>query len=963
MKEKRSLRPDGSPDAKPAREAKRLKQSKDSNISPAIVSRNRDKKLSGQGQAPSPNKTPSKKSKPEPTPTLEVLSVIPTNAKEQELGQLKRSDHWNLSYRSGGRFLNLDPVFSIDEKYIILAQENAVQIYSMSTSTIVRILHNPDEFRRIAGYKLSPSNPAHLFVATHSGHVSEWNWTTGDLIQSQKSSEKVIAIDVIGDVSGDSPADASPILYSICKTKNKKYSVCKWRNTAGTKAQSWKQSVIYQTSTRIGNVRVAANGRLIIATAGPYVVIGQASMPASQNQKNFEYTWRKVRLPIVVSCFDIREPAQPDKPTGPQKGRSPPIAIDLVVGSSDGAILIYHDFANTLLRYEGQGELDAGLVARKLHWHRDRVNTVKWSKDGNYLISGGLETVLVLWQLDTGRKQFLPHLTSPICTVVVSPSGTSYAVKLADNSIMVLSTSELRPTTSMSSLQLPSNDDMKNPETKGSSSKTIESIRERPIGVLPAVLHPVLSDYLLLAVPSSQTAPSTAKSPTASFLQTFDTRSNQHISRQALARTNVSVLHTGPDGTELTTPDVKFVEISSDGDWLVTVDEWEQYPGSLNILSPLDEPDARQRKREIFLKFWHWHETNREWELVTRVDGPHFSPSSGSMPIRGLVANPQDLSFATVGDDGVVRLWKPEYRSAHSRTQGEHRLVKSWRCSQNIPLAGSLSAATSSGPMHSCLGFSEDGSALAVCWAGPSNSGPSLVYIIDPHRGRVAHIREGLYSGIPRGCGFLDRYLVVLSDHLVSLDTVTDQIVFALMLVDRDDTQRFDKYTPLLSLNHRNQTFAITYPTSQPESSKSGHKLRFQVAVLEPTTPNPLFATRVRNAPRALLSSVKSGDYTVVDSTARILQLSSSNQMARVPIETSAIDLPLGTGLENIFGSRRLLAEASQSKLDGNRTEVQHGQTRNLADIFDIGPSFALPDVDVLLKDVVEMYSTKSVEA
>src|SRR5438034_8107676 len=167
------------------------------------------------------------------------------------------------------------------------------------------------------------------------------------------------------------------------------------------------------------------------------------------------------------------------------------------------------------------------LVCQKVIW----LKTTNHST-GNYIISGGLETVLVLWQLDTGRKQFLPHLSSPICNLVVSPTGKSYAVKLADNTAMVLSTSNLRPIASMSGLQLPSDADLagRKPHTKGSISKypEVEIDDGQICDILPAVLHPVNTDHLLLATPSDPV--SRKNSSNVSFLQTFDLRSGHHIS-------------------------------------------------------------------------------------------------------------------------------------------------------------------------------------------------------------------------------------------------------------------------------------------------------------------------------------------------------------------------------------------------------------------------------------------------
>ena len=53
----------------------------------------------------------------------------------------------------------------------------------------------------------------------------------------------------------------------------------------------------------------------------------------------------------------------------------------------------------------------------------------------------------MLWQLDTNLKQFLPHLSAAIESLAVSPKGTLYALRLSDNSVIVLSTAELEPIT------------------------------------------------------------------------------------------------------------------------------------------------------------------------------------------------------------------------------------------------------------------------------------------------------------------------------------------------------------------------------------------------------------------------------------------------------------------------------------------------------------------------------------
>lgn len=52
---------------------------------------------------------------------------------------------------------------------------------------------------------------------------------------------------------------------------------------------------------------------------------------------------------------------------------------------------------------------------------------------GTYLLSGGEESVLVLWQLETHKKQFRPRLGSPITKVACSPGDKYFTVGLQSN--------------------------------------------------------------------------------------------------------------------------------------------------------------------------------------------------------------------------------------------------------------------------------------------------------------------------------------------------------------------------------------------------------------------------------------------------------------------------------------------------------------------------------------------------
>jgi NET1-associated nuclear protein 1 (U3 small nucleolar RNA-associated protein 17) len=74
-----------------------------------------------------------------------------------------------------------------------------------------------------------------------------------------------------------------------------------------------------------------------------------------------------------------------------------------------------------------------------LHWHSHAVGSLKFSSDGDYLISGGKEAVLVIWQLESGEKKYLPRLGSSISFITSSFNDSHYAISCEDNSIKIVS--------------------------------------------------------------------------------------------------------------------------------------------------------------------------------------------------------------------------------------------------------------------------------------------------------------------------------------------------------------------------------------------------------------------------------------------------------------------------------------------------------------------------------------------
>lgn len=548
---------------------------------------------------------------------------------------------------------------------------------------------------------------------------------------------------------------------------------------------------------------------------------------------------------------------------------------------------------------------------------------------------------MVLWQLDTGRKQFLPHLSSPICAIVISPAGDSYAVKLADNCVVVLSARELQPYATITGLQL-------SPKMARSKHKPSQDV------TTTAVLHPKYPSQLLVAVPASRHGAQDSVCPSNPVLQTFDIYANSHISRQALSRTNTTVLKISPEGSEISTPDIKYLDVSQDGKWMSTFDSWTPHPQDVKGLGLNDTGDSAMTSyQETYLKFWKWNGSSGIWELVTRIDNPHAS-IDGVASVLGLASRPRSNDFVTIGADAKLRMWYPNIRPRSGLKAGSDatQQLEAWKCRSIIDLKGDLTHG-SSNLTSACLDFSEDGSVLAVCLPSGSSANSGAVVLIDAQECAIRYSRIGAYCGNPCAVKFLGRHLVIASNRSISVwDTVDDLVR---VLEPSLDGFSGGKSQKLLAINSRTRTFAVTAKNPQ-NSSKKSRALQVQVQVYDIETLAPVFSCTLGKPPVALLSDSNSGDYIVIDSAAGVQRVGCFDkplQPAARSHELSAVPTQLNSGLMDLFGDQGsgVQARSLPHALDKDETPERSG---GVSDIFSEVPSFVLPPVSVLFRNVVQ---------
>ncbi|KAF8531806.1 quinon protein alcohol dehydrogenase-like superfamily [Trichophaea hybrida] len=802
---------------------------------------------------------------------------------------------WKLSQFVGGRHLGLDPVFSHNEKHLLVAHALSLKIFSSETSLLVRIIMLPAFASIIYSseyivsffldrsddrvYVATSNSRLYLFDFERGKRIHEWNLGLGlvqhvclcpDQILESSESEVVYVVS-----AGAHSQDTSITRVSLAASR------------LGTKV------ILYRSKRLITAVQIADAGRVVcfISEADIVVIHGECRP-------------RAYKMPDLLTCMDIYLPSSSVGMGKKSKQEATQRYGDIVVGDCTGAIYLLHGVIKC-------SEVETDFASTKYHWHRVAVCSVKWALDGSYIVSGGLETVLVIWQLATGHKQFLPHMGAGINNIVVSPRGSAYVLNLSNNSILTLSTSELIPTANIAGIQ--------------------SAARPRESHATPCLLHPYIANTLLIASSSNQLNQS-ASSP---FIQAFDTYSDRHISRQALTRTNATIINHGPDKYSLSEPDVVFIATTNDGQWLASIDEWQPFKGHALSEETAVNIDSR-KKWEVYLKFWKWSELKREWEFVTRIDSPHPCPedmSAGS--VLDLIAAPNGHAFLTLGIDGCVKIWKPKGMAILSVSTAESTVNWGYRKSVNIwkqrydaftfpqvlPVAFHQIQ-----PMQwwGNVAFSEDGSLLAVSCPDPglSSEEDSLLQLIDPDSGSNRQSVCGLHIGRTSGLAILGRYLIVAgSQKLMVWNIVHGRVEWEYSISELTTTPSPTLY---LAVDWKDQTFAIAF--SVFSKKRIGAKIYVWGLVSDP---NPVF-TQDLEAPVAALKSAGEGQgFIVLDRHSRVQYVTPllAAHASVVSIITSGQQVEdehdaqglLGLHLVNTSGDREMIdvgVEAAEGEME-----------------------------------------------
>ncbi|KAL8387876.1 hypothetical protein RB595_009609 [Gaeumannomyces hyphopodioides] len=905
---------------------------------------------------------------------------------------------WRIAEPVGGRIhADVEPIFSSDEKHIIITYESSIQVYSTQDSLLVRRIQLPQRSRKstqaphIAATVASLTDPSAVWVADSRQKIWKVDWTTG-VCQAFAATRGQISTFVAARVGG------KELLLTCEQISKSQYELVAYATGSDTKPST---RGLASLPGRLRILRTAAESSVVLGCAESDVVLASLTDGGKKQGvwaiDNLGCELYSFEAPDIVCALDARVAARrasSGKKAKHSSGAVGPPALDVVIGCARGAIYVY---GNILAALAGAGSGSRERPQpRKYHWHPRAVHSVKWSADGEYFVSGGTENTLVLWQVDTGKTEVLPHLSGVIESIVVSPQGSLYALTLDDNSAMILSTSEMKPTAYVSGVQSLVLGQSRWKDTAVNRVWIPVDEISRP---LTAAANPAATSRLYLCVGNGQMASATGAIPSASLLQTFDISSFQSLAKQPLARTNPTEASLTPKGFPVTEPWVSHISFSRGGDWLASVDEWQ--PPARDVESLVEDAHAAEllcsERKEVHLKFWKVG--YQQLDLVSRIDESH-STAVRPESILDLASSPKSTLFGTVGADGCVRLWAPHIQKS-SMTPAASKAalavgsdanatdaVEGWSCVRAIALVSSsriemdgesLGPAPAPARPTGALAFSDDGSTLFVAYGPPDDL---VLYIIDASSGEIRTRLHQLIDGEVRSLRVLGASVIILAgDNLVVYDVVEDRVRYGLSF-EVPSSSPAALQLAQLAVDETSHTFAISVPvfTDPDAAPKCDSSVKSELAVFSPNSDQPLLIQSMHHLIISLLPVPGSSSFVAIDSAAQvsaIIQGTATNPLA-LPLSDLRLDkttaegddadmMALDRNDDDDEGDQAdgLLLDAGGDAMDEDADDDDldsYGAIiapEKLSHIFDAAPAFALPPIEDLFYQVTGLISGK----
>ena len=334
----------------------------------------------------------------------------------------------------------------------------SLDLPALSTKSHPRTSSLKQPNNQVTSLFVNPVNGLQVITTSLDGVVRVWDYLEGKVLYSADMGGPIACAAI---VSSDSPAyQASQLKESLFVAVNRGSPVSE--STKATAANP-PTSIVFCVSlkraeidnpVRLGKCKDAV-GISVSSDGKSVVVIGRKKIHIAQIQEtkksivsvapfiSFEGLASTTYMRNVTFTTVVCHPTASYFATGDTRGS---IRLWYILNEESlNNLRAASEKANA--SEKGKANIVPSAAMSVLHWHAHAVSSLAFTPNGAYLLSGGEEAVLVVWQIESRHKEFVPRIGAPIeaLNIINGQSGQQeFVVRLKDGTIAFLGAGTLK---------------------------------------------------------------------------------------------------------------------------------------------------------------------------------------------------------------------------------------------------------------------------------------------------------------------------------------------------------------------------------------------------------------------------------------------------------------------------------------------------------------------------------------
>lgn len=289
-------------------------------------------------------------------------------------------------------FVHLVVILLTPSRYLIIAYNTSIQVYSAADSLLVRRI--PISTREsstlkggnpatIVAMRLSRLSPNLIWAACSNGRVVNVDWTkTAQSLQSFKTTSgtaKAMTVVPFGGLK--KPHEV--VLVAESK-KSSHIDIVAYFGPKGQTPQSKQLLSLTKTGNGLHLLESSADGRVLIGSINDRLFAGVLHTESADSFDNFQPQFFSFDTPDIITSLDLKTNTKKpgNSPASKKSKAEVGPTVDILVGGARGGIYLYQDAVSRLQSLSKLKSENETVQAQKFHWHRKAVHSVKWSRDG-----------------------------------------------------------------------------------------------------------------------------------------------------------------------------------------------------------------------------------------------------------------------------------------------------------------------------------------------------------------------------------------------------------------------------------------------------------------------------------------------------------------------------------------------------------------------------------------------------